>query len=106
MPEEVKLVHHKCLESRLYQLTLAMTSLTERLMAEGTRQAMEYKEKLVHNMPTAAWNAIVSMAKKVEDNTLHIMTTLVIMPPSTGPKTPAPNPPCALLKTPNTLVIK
>ena len=49
-----------------------MTSLTKRLMGKGTGQAMEYEEELVHNVPTAALNAIVSMAKKVEDNVLCI----------------------------------
>ena len=37
MPEEVELAHHKRLESKLDQLTSAMTSLTERLMGKGTR---------------------------------------------------------------------
>ena len=43
MPKEVELVHRKCLESRLDQLTSVMTSLTERLTGKGTRQAMEYE---------------------------------------------------------------
>ena len=55
-----------------------MTSLTERLMGKGTGQAMEYEEELVHNVPVAAQNAIVSVAKKVKDNVLHMMTALVI----------------------------
>ena len=83
-----------------------MTSLTERLTGEGTRQAMEYEEKLVHNAPTAAHNAIVSMAKKVEDNILHVMTVPVVMLPSTAPKTPEANPPGVLPKVPNALIIK
>ena len=41
MPEEVELVHHKCLESRLDQLALSMMSLTKRLVGEGSRQDME-----------------------------------------------------------------
>ena len=49
-----------------------MTSLTKRLTGKGTRQAMEYEEESVHNVPTAASNAIVSVAKKVEDNVLHV----------------------------------
>ena len=53
-------------------------------MGKGTWQAMEYKEELVHNVPVAAWNAIVSVAKKVEDNVLHMMTTLVIVPHPTS----------------------
>ena len=52
-----------------------MTSLTKRLMGKGTGQAMEYEEESVHNVPTAAHNAVVSMAKKVKDNVLHVMTT-------------------------------
>ena len=83
-----------------------MTSLTKRLMGEGTGQAMEYEEELVHNAPMAARNAIVSMAKKVEDNVLCVMTALVIMPPSAMPKTPEANPPGVLPKAPNALVIK
>ena len=59
-----------------------MTSLTKRLIGEGTGQAMEYEEELVHNVPTAAQNAVVSVAKKVKDNVLHVMTTLVVTPPS------------------------
>ena len=105
-PKEVKLAHYKCLESRLDQLTSAMTSLTKRLMGEGTGQAMDYKEELVDNVLTASQNAIVSMAKKVEDNVLHLMTMPVITPPSTMLKTPAANPPHALLRAPNALVIK
>ena len=57
-----------------------MTSLTKRLTGEGTGQAMEYEEELVHNVLTAAQNAIVSIAKKVKDNVLHVMTVLVIVP--------------------------
>ena len=56
-----------------------MTSLTKRLMGEGTGQAMEYKEELVHNVPTAARNTIVSIAKTIKDKVLHVMTTPVIM---------------------------
>ena len=52
-----------------------MTSLTERLTGKGTGQAMEYEEESVHNVLTAAHNAVVSMAKKVEDNVLCVMTT-------------------------------
>ena len=83
-----------------------MTSLTKRLMGKGTGQGMEYEEELVHNAPTAARNAIVSMAKKVEDNVLHVMTAPVIMPPSAMPKTPEAKPLGVLPKTPNVLVIK
>ena len=35
-PEEVKLVHYKCLESRLEKLISTMTNLIKRLMGEGT----------------------------------------------------------------------
>ena len=67
---------------------------------------MNYKEELVHSTLTAAQNAIVSMAKKVEDNILHVMTALVITLPSAMPKTPAANPLSILPKAPNALVIK
>ena len=39
---------------------------------------MEYKEELVYN-------AIILVAKKVEDNLLHVMSALVIAPPPTIP---------------------
>ena len=67
---------------------------------------MEYEEELVHNAPTAAHNAVVSVAKKVEDNVLHVMTAPVIMLPSAMPTTPEADPPGVLPKAPNTLVIK
>ena len=75
-------------------------------MEEGTRQAMEYEEELVHNVLTAAQNTIVSMAKKVKDNVLCVMTTPVITPPSAALKTPEANPLGVLPKAPNALVIK
>ena len=67
---------------------------------------MEYEEELVHNVPMAAHNAIVSMAEKVKDNVLRVMTAPVIMQPSTTPKTPEANLPGVLPRAPNTLVIK
>ena len=106
MPKEVELVHRKHLESRLDQLTLAMTSLTKRLMGKGTGQVMEFEEESVHNVPTAAQNAMVSVAKKFEDNILCVMTTPVIMPPSTMLKVQAANLLSALLRVPNALIIK
>ena len=67
---------------------------------------MEYEEELVHNALMAARNTVVSMAKKVEDNVLHVMTAPVITPPSAAPTTPEANSPGVLPKAPNTLVIK
>ena len=75
-------------------------------MGKGTGQAMEYKKELVHNVPTAARNAIVSVAKKVEDNVLCAMTALVITLPSAALKIPEANPLGILPKAPNALVIK
>ena len=75
-------------------------------MGKGTRQAMEYEEEPVHNALMAACNTIVSIAKKIEDNVLCVMTAPVIMPPSAAPKTPEANPLGVLLKAPNALVIK
>ena len=83
-----------------------MMSLTKRLAGKGTRQDMEYEEELVHNAPAIAQNAIISVAKKVEDNVLHMMTAPVIAPQPAIPQDIAANLPCALLKTPNALVIK
>ena len=67
---------------------------------------MEYEEESVHNVLTAARNAVVSMAKKVEDNVLHVMTAPVITPPSAAPNSPEADPLGVLPKAPNTLVIK
>ena len=50
-------------------------------MGESTRQAMEYEEESVHNVLTAARNAVVSVAKKVEDNILHVMTACWLSSP-------------------------
>ena len=85
---------------------MVITSLTERLTGEGTGQAMEYEEESVHNTPTAAGNAVVSVAKKVEDNVLHMMTAPVVTPPSAAPNAPEADPPGLLPKPPNALVIK
>ena len=67
---------------------------------------MEYEEESVHNALMAARNAIVSVAKKVEDNILCVMTVPVIMPPSTAPTTPEADSPGVLPKAPNALIIK
>ena len=83
-----------------------MTSLTERLTGKGSGQAMAYEEGLVHNIPTAAHNTVVSVAKKVEDNVLRVMTASVVTLPSAMPKTPEANPPGVLPKALNALVIK
>ena len=83
-----------------------MTSLTERLTGKGTGQAMEYEEESVHNALMAAHNAVMSMAKKVEDNLLCVMTVPVVTPPSTMPNTPEADPLGVLPKAPNALVIK
>ena len=55
---------------------------------------MEYKEELVHNAPAIAWNTIISVAKKVEDNVLHVMTALVTTLQPTVLQDPAANPTC------------
>ena len=60
----------------------------------------------MHNALMAACNAIVSVAKKVEDNILHVMTAPVVTPPFATPNTPEADPPGILLKAPNALVIK
>ena len=71
-------MHCKHFESRLDWLTLAMTSLIKMLVGEGTGQAMEYEEELVQNVPSIYQNAIVSLAKKVKDNILHMMIAPII----------------------------
>ena len=67
---------------------------------------MEYEEESVHNAPTAAHNAIVSMVKKVKDNILRVMTALVVMLPSAVLKTPKGTLPGGLPKALNALFIK
>ena len=67
---------------------------------------MEYEEESVHNAPTAARNAVMSVAKKVEDNVLRVMTAPVITPPSATPTTPEAELPGVLPKASNALVIK
>ena len=67
---------------------------------------MEYEEESVHNALMAARNAVMSMAKKVEDNVLCVMTTPVVTPPSAAPTTPEADPPGVLPKAPNALLIK
>ena len=83
-----------------------MTSLTERLADEGTRQAMEYEEEFIYNTVVISWNTIVFMAKKVKDIVLHMMTALVIAPQPATSQNPPTNSPHTLCKVPNTLVIK
>ena len=83
-----------------------MTSLTERLTGKGIGQVMEYKEESMHNVLTSTYNAVVSVAKKVKDNILCVMTAPVVTPPPTSLKTPEANLPGILLKVPNALVIK
>ena len=58
------------------------------------------------NVPTAAQNTIVSIAKKVKGNVLSVVTAPVITLPSAMPKTPESNPSGALPKAPNALVIE
>ena len=67
---------------------------------------MEYEEESVHNAPMAARNAVVSVAKKVEDNVLRVMTAPVVTLPSTAPTTQEADPPSGLPKAPNALIIK
>ena len=60
----------------------------------------------MHNVPDIAWYTVVSMAKKVQDSILHVMAALVIAWQPTALQNPAAHLLCALLKAPNTLVIK
>ena len=56
--------------------------------------------------PTVAQNAIMPMAKKVEDNVLLAMTALIIALQLAAPQNLVANPPCTLLRAANTLIIK
>ena len=67
---------------------------------------MEFSEELVHNVPAVAQNTIMSVAKKVKDNVLCMMTALVIAQHLATLQNPVVNPQFALLKVPNTLVIE
>ena len=83
-----------------------MTSPIERLAGKDTGQAMDYEEELVHNAPAIAQNAIISMAKKVKDNTLSVMAVPIIMLQPNTLQNQSANPLHALLKVPNALDIK
>ena len=74
--------------------------------AKATMHVMEYEEVSLYNLPVAAQNAFISVAKKVKDNVLHMTTTLVIVLQSAAPENLVANPPHALLRAPNALVIK
>ena len=67
---------------------------------------MQYEEELVHNVLAVAQNTIISVAKKVEDNILDVITILVIALQSTALQNPVASPLHTLLRAPNTLVIK
>ena len=69
-------------------------------------QDMEYEEELVHNSLVVARNAIVSVAKKVKDNVLHMMTLPIIAPQPAALQNPVANPLHTLLKAPNAFIIK
>ena len=58
---------------------------------------MEYEEESVHNAPAIAQNTVISVAKKAEDNVLHMMTGPVITLQPARLQDPAVNPPQALL---------
>ena len=66
---------------------------------------MEYEE-LVPNAPAIAQDTIMSMAKNIKDNVLHMMTALFIVLQPTVLQNPVAHPSFALLKVPNALVIK
>ena len=57
-------------------------------------------------MPTAAQNTIVSIAEKVKDNVLYVITALVIAPKSAAQQNPAANLLHTLLRVPNAFIIK
>ena len=60
----------------------------------------------MHNVPAIAWNAVVSIAQKVEDNILWVLTPPVIILPPITLSNPAASPLHILLKAPYALIIK
>ena len=60
----------------------------------------------MHNVVAIPLNAVISVAKKVEDNVLCIMTALAIVLQPTTLQNPVASPLRSMLKAPNTLVIK
>ena len=48
-------------------------------MGKGIGQNMDYKIDLVHNVPTAGQNAIVSIASKFKDNIWDVKVAPVIL---------------------------
>ena len=61
---------------------------------------------MVHKVLAIAQNAIMSVAKKVKDNIIHMINATVIMMQPTVLENPVAYLPCTLLKVPNGLVIK
>ena len=51
IPKEVEWAYRKKLEFGLDQLTLLITSLTERLVGKTTGHDIEYEDELMHNAP-------------------------------------------------------
>ena len=83
-----------------------MTSLIERLAGKGTGKTTKYQEELVYNAPTVVQNTAMSIAKKAENNILHVMiVSVIVLLPDVLQNTPAKIP-HGLLKVPSTLVIK
>ena len=60
----------------------------------------------MHNVLAIAWNAVMSVASKVEDSILWMMTMLVIVPQPAMPSNPVTNLLHALLKALKSLIIK
>ena len=90
-PKEVEWMHYKCLESRLNQLTSAISSLSKRLAGKDIEKDMEYEEKLVHHAPIFIYNPVVFIASRVKDNIMNIMIVSVIALQSTAPSNPMGN---------------
>ena len=106
MPKEVEWARCKYLESRLDWLTLAMISPTQRLPGKGIELNIEYKKQLVHYASAVAQNTVVSVVSKSKDNIISVMIMLVIVLQLAFLYNPVANPPHALLRVPNSLIIK
>ena len=88
-------------------MTSEISSITKRLEGKGTGILLiKYKEDLVCNALAVAWNAVMLLALKVEDNVLHIMIVPAIAPQLDALSNSLAKLPCTFFKVLHALIIK
>ena len=73
------------LGSKLDQLTLGISSLTESLVGKRMGQDIEYDEESVDNAPAVDQSTFMSVDLKVRDNMMCIVMALFIAPQPAAP---------------------